>query len=148
LVDLATLRRMFPAAVLRRALCCGAVALSVSACGIASKPEAGTLRVDSARGSHARVDDPRTKHVTCLRADGLPVRLYRASGGRPAIQVGTAPSGPTVVFEPTPGDAQGVQITGRAQGAEVIGSALLYPNAASDAQLSEVEGCVALGVKG
>jgi hypothetical protein len=133
---------------LRGLLVCGVAALGLGACGITAKPVAGTLHVDQARGSHARVDDPRTKHVACLRADGLPVHLYRASGERPAIQVGPAPSGPTIVFEPTPGDAQGAQITGRVQGAEVIGSALVYPNAAPDAELSKVEACVALGVKG
>jgi hypothetical protein len=53
-----------------------------------------------------------------------------------------------VQFQPTPGDAQGVQIHGRAQGAEVIGSALLYPNQASAALLSNVESCVAKGVQG
>jgi hypothetical protein len=53
-----------------------------------------------------------------------------------------------VSFEPTPGDAQGVQIQGEAQGAEVIGSALLYPNQAPDSLLSTVEGCVAKGVSG
>lgn len=127
---------------------CVATALSLAACGIAAKPEAGTAHVDLARGSHARVDDPRTKHVDCLLADRLPIRLYRASGNRPAIQVGSAPSGPTIVFEPTPGAAQGAQITGQVQGAEVIGSALVYPNAAPDAELSKVEACVALGVTG
>lgn len=130
------------------ALAGGLVALSLSACGIAAKPVAGTPHVDRARGSHAQVDDPRAKHVRCLRSDGLPVRLYQASGGRPAIQVGSAPSGPTVVFEPTPGAAQYDQIDGSAAGAEVIGSALLYPNAASDQELNRVESCVAIGVKG
>ena len=66
----------------------------------------------------------------------------------PSFQVGTAPSGPTVSFEPTPGDAQGVQIQGEAQGAEVIGSALVYPNQASDNLLTVVEDCVAKGVSG
>jgi hypothetical protein len=121
---------------------------ALAACGIARKPEAGTPHVDHAPGSHAQIDDPRTKHVRCLRANGLPVQLFRAAGQRPAIQIGTLPSGPTVVFEPTPGDAQGEQITGHAPGAEVIGSALLYPHGASDAELSKIETCVAVGVTG
>ena len=58
------------------------------------------------------------------------------------------PTGPTVSLQPTPGDAQGVQIDGQAQGAEVIGSALLYPNQASDELLTKVETCVAKGVQG
>lgn len=127
---------------------CAAAALSISACGIGAKPLAGTAHVDHARGSHAQIDDPRTKHVRCLRADGLPIRLFRAAGNRPAIQVGPLPSGPTVVFEPTPGDAQGLQMTGQVQGAEVIGSALLYPHSASDSELTQIEDCVAIGVTG
>jgi hypothetical protein len=41
-----------------------------------------------------------------------------------------------------------MQIHGLSQGAEVIGSALLYPNQASDKLLTKVENCVALGVGG
>ena len=73
---------------------------------------------------------------------------HPAGQSLPGMQIGTAPSGPTVAFEPTPGDAQGVQIHAQAQGAEVIGSALLYPNQASDALLQKVEDCVAQGVSG
>ena len=52
------------------------------------------------------------------------------------------------MFQPTPGAAQGEQIDGQAQGAEVIGTALLYPNQAPDELLSKVETCVAKGVPG
>ncbi len=64
------------------------------------------------------------------------------------MQVEAKPYGPTVYFEPTPGAAQEMQINGQVQGAEVIGSALLYPNQASDQLLTTVEGCVAQGVSG
>ena len=47
------------------------------------------------------------------------------------LQVGAAPAGPTVVFTPTAGAAQAQQIDGNAQGAEVIGPALMYPNQGS-----------------
>lgn len=129
-------------------LASGLVTLALAGCGIAAKPQAGNAHLLAARGNHAKVDDPRIKHVQCLRTHGLTVHLFSAPGARPAIQVGSAPNGPTVVFEPTPGDAQGLQIVGQAPGAEVIGSALLYPNQASDAELKTVEDCVALGVKG
>lgn len=60
------------------------------------------------------------------------------------LQIGTWPAGPTVLYAPTPGIAQGYQITGArwAQGAEVINSALLFPNRASDAELNRVETCI------
>ncbi|MGO9959718.1 MAG: hypothetical protein ACLP50_27700 [Solirubrobacteraceae bacterium] len=125
-------------------------ALSLSACGIAAKPEAGTLKAIAT--SHKGVDDPRTKHIACLRQDGIrAVRTQYTLQGQnlPGIQIGIgAPTDPTVTFEPTPGDAQSIQIHGFAQGAEVIGSALLYPENASDALLAKVESCVALGVTG
>ena len=124
-------------------------ALSLSACGISSKPEAGTPKAIA--NGHKGLDDPRTKHTTCLRQAHIAFHLeQRTIAGKtlPSFQVGTPPAGPTVSFEPTPGDAQGIQIQGEAQGAEVIGSALVYPNEASDKLLSAVEDCVAKGVSG
>lgn len=126
----------------------GFTALLLSACGMASKPSAGTANLSAAPGYHARVDDPRTKHVRCLRADRLPVSLFQASGARPGIQIGPSPSGPTVIFEPTPQAATAAQIVGQAQAAEVIGSALLYPNQAPDGELQQIEDCLAIGVTG
>jgi hypothetical protein len=127
---------------------CAATAVLISGCGIAAKPLAGTPKLNSAPGTHARVDDPRTRHEACLKAARIPFHLFEASGHRPAIQVGRSPSGPTIIFEPTPGDAQGMQIVGQAQAAEVIGSALLYPNQASNSELGTVETCTAVGVTG
>jgi hypothetical protein len=124
-------------------------ALSLSACGISSKPEAGTPKAIAT--GHKGLDDPRSKHTACLEQAHVAFHdeQYTVAGRvLPSLQVGTAPTGPTVAFEPTPGDAQGVQIQGEAQGAEVIGSALLYPNQAPDSLLSVVENCVGQGVKG
>jgi hypothetical protein len=96
------------------------------------------------------IDDPRTKHVKCLQQNGLPVTQIAQGGSNnlPGIQIGTVGSGPTVRFEPTPGAAQFDQISGSVQGAEVIGTALLFPNQASDKELKVVEDCLAVGVKG
>ncbi|MGZ4272198.1 MAG: hypothetical protein ACXVRP_00395 [Solirubrobacteraceae bacterium] len=124
-------------------------ALSLSACGISSKPEADTPKAIAT--GHKGLDDPRIKHTACLRQKHIPFVLQqRIVAGKvlPSFQVGSLPTGPTVSFEPTPGDAQGVQIQGEAQGAEVIGSALLYPNQAPDQLLTAVEDCVATGVSG
>jgi len=132
------------------AVVCGLMALVISACGIQTKPLAGS-DLNHARNYYGVVDDPRSTHVACLKSAGLTVHEYAASttsGRMPAIQVGTAPSGPTIVFYPTPGIAQGLQIMDHEQGAEVIGSALLYPNQASNSMLSTVEQCTAVGVSG
>jgi hypothetical protein len=127
------------------ALAAGLAAISLSACGTTAKPEAGTLK--AATKNHKGIDDPRKTHTICLQQEHIPFTKFQV-GGKPAIQVGTYPTGPRVVFEPTPGDAQGLQIVGDEQSAEVIGAALLYPDQASDKLLQKVEVCVAKGVSG
>lgn len=115
-------------------------AVAVSACGSSVKP---------ATGSRGKIDDPRTAHsdhIECLTQHDLAVQRV----GLNTILVGPQPSGPKVVFEPTPGMAQGAQISGSRseQGAEVIGSALVYPNSASEQETKVVENCVAEGIVG
>jgi hypothetical protein len=128
------------------ALATGLAAISLSACGITAKPEAGTPKATTS--NHAGVDDPRKTHFACLRQEHIPVVEVSLAGGLPGLQVGSYPSGPTVRFEPTPGAAQELQIDGQVESAEVIGSALLYPNQAPAALLKQVEDCVAKGVSG
>jgi hypothetical protein len=109
-------------------------ALALSACSVTANTSAG-------RG---RVDNPRTQagRLQCLRAHHLPVTEVGTTG----LQIGQLPGGPTISFTPTPGSAQAAQLNGQAQGAEVIGSALVYPNQASDSELGVIENCVAQGV--
>jgi hypothetical protein len=124
------------------ALAIGLAAISLSACGNTAKPEAGTLK--AATTDAQKVDDPRTAHVDCLRSEHVPVVEF----GKVWLQIGTKPYGPTVKFTPTPGAAQELQIDGQVESAEVIGSALLFPNQASDGLLQKVEDCMAKGVTG
>jgi hypothetical protein len=125
------------------AIACGFVAVVLSACGAKSNPAAGTIPPTATSAGHAKIDDPRTKHVTCLRQHQVPVTEV----GRVWLQI-NAPGSPKVLFTPTPGAAQSLQINGQDPGAEVIGSALLYPEQASDKVLSTVEDCLDQGVKG
>jgi hypothetical protein len=124
------------------ALAAALAAISLAACGSSTKPQAGTLKAVAT--VHKGVDDPRKKHIVCLQQAHIPV----VKVGSTAMQIASRPNGPTVYFEPTPGAAQELQIDGQVQGAEVIGSALLYPNQSSDQLLKTVEGCVAQGVSG
>lgn len=124
----------------------GLAALALSACGSITVKPTSASGIPASRG---RIDDPRTtknNHVACLRQAGLSVAKIGAAN----LQVGAPGSGPMVLFTPSPGAAQADQIQGYrwAQGAEVIGSALVYPNQASDSELGKVEGCVAKGVSG
>ena len=54
---------------------------------------------------------------------------------------------PTIVFTPSPAVAQADQIKGQSQAAEVIGSALVYPNQGSDRELASIGTCLAQGVQ-
>jgi hypothetical protein len=135
---------MPPVKLLIAAAFCAAL---LSACGNESKPLAGTGGGTEKLHGRGVVDDPRTTetaHLKCLQQAKLPVTKVGATG----LQIGPLPAGPTVMFEPTPGIAQGLQIQGRVEGAEVIGAALLFPNQASDKELKTVEGCLAKGVSG
>ncbi len=120
------------------------VALCLSACGTSAKPIAGSAAVIQSHAGRGRVDDPRNKHLKCLREHKVPAIKV----GQAGLQIGTPPTGPTVTFAPTPGAAQREQIEGQVEYAEVIGSALLTPNAASDAELQVIEDCLAQGVTG
>jgi hypothetical protein len=111
----------------------------------------GTVQVKpaslGATGSRGQVDDPATNqpdHVTCLKQAGLTVSRPDATD----LLVGSGGSAVRVHFTPTPGSAQDRQITDAEQGAEVIGSALVYPGSASDGELATIESCLAQGVKG
>jgi hypothetical protein len=124
------------------ALVSALAAVALGGCGaVAVKPAARTASGEQA--SRGRVDAPvnRAAHVQCLRAKGLLVRQLSIADLMIAGRI-------RVHFEPSPGTALGDQIKGRAQGAEVIGNALLYPGQASDAELSKVETCLDQGVKG
>lgn len=134
------------------AAACALVAVSLSGCGVASKPEAGS--VQAATVARHELADPRTRHIRCLAEDHIPytegtvTNASTPSTGDLSIQIGHAPSGPLAEFTASPGAAQNVQIEGKAQGAMVIGSALLFPHQASDALMAKVQKCLDLGVAG
>ena len=112
------------------------LALALSACG--------AINVKPRTASRGVVDDQRSingDHVACLRADKLPVQVV----GNTDLLIGGQVR---VHFDPSPGGAIYDQIRDAAQGEEVIGSALLYPGDASDSELSAIEACMAIGVKG
>lgn len=136
--------------IAHRALLWSAVGVLLAAlggCGGAVKVQPTPAAGSTALVSRGKVDSPLTdmhNHLDCLRDDHLAVQVLSPT----KLQVGPAPSGPTIVFAATPGAAQSRQIDGTAQGAEVIGTALLYPNRASDPELTRIEDCLAQGVQG
>jgi hypothetical protein len=126
----------------------GVLLLALAGCGGAVKVQPTTPAGSTKLASRGKVDSPLTamhNHLDCLRDDDhLAVQVLSPT----KLQVGPAPAGATIVFTPTAGAAQARQIDGSAQGAEVIGTALLYPNQASDSELTGIEDCLAQGVQG
>jgi hypothetical protein len=121
-------------------------ALALAGCG-AVKVQPTAAAGSSRLPSRGKVDSPLTdmrNHLGCLRDAHLPVQVVSPA----RLQVGQAPAGPTIVFTATPGAAQADQIEGSAQGAEAIGTALVYPHQGSDAEMSRIASCLAQGVQG
>jgi hypothetical protein len=122
------------------------VILALAGCG-AVRVQPTTPAGSATLASRGKVDSQLTdvhNHLACLQADHLSVQVLSPT----KLQVGAAPAGATIVFTPTAGAAQAQQIDGNAQGAEVIGPALLYPNQASGSQLTGIEDCLDQGVQG
>jgi hypothetical protein len=122
----------------------GLSVLALAGCG-AVKVQPTASSGSSQLASRGRVDSPLTdmdNHLACLRQNHLSVQVLSPT----KLQIGAAPAGPTVVFTPTTGAALADQIDGQAQGAEVIGTALLYPNQGSTSVLAAAEACLDQGV--
>jgi hypothetical protein len=124
----------------------GLTAAALAGCGSSFKPVAGSdvPAASSKPLGYGVVDRAPLPHFECIRAAGLPV----AQIGLTSLQVGALPGGPTIDFAPDPNAAEAEQIEGKAQGAEVIGAALLYVHAAPDAELAKLEACLDEGVAG
>jgi hypothetical protein len=121
----------------RRLATATVAAIALAGCGaVEVQPSAGRGRIDSQATMNP-------DHLTCLRKAHLAVTVVN----RQVLQIGPLPTGPTVVFTPTPSSAQDAQIYGQAQGAEAIGSALLWVHQGSDGELKKIEDCLAIGVK-
>jgi hypothetical protein len=122
------------------------VTLALTGCG-AVRVQPTTPAGSTTLASRGKIDSPLTdmhNHLECLKDARLTVDVLSPT----KLQVGAAPAGPTIVFTPTAGAAQAQQIDGNAQAAEVIGTALVYPNQGSDSELTSIENCLAQGVQG
>jgi hypothetical protein len=106
---------------LRCAAALAAAVLSAAGCGAPDERD---------RGSY----DPRLPVVECLRGEDVTAALL----GRDAV----AAEGVRIDFLATPGAAEARQISGRAQGAEQVGRALIWVGRAPDEVLATIEACV------
>jgi hypothetical protein len=76
--------------------------------------------------------------VGCIHGKGLPAEKT----GADAIAVGAGPRSPRIVFAATSGEAEADHVRPGAEGAEIIGDALLYVRSGSDAELGKLEDCL------
>ncbi len=86
--------------------------------------------------------DPRTAPLKCITGGGLPAHPIATAdfeAGRPGL-------GPFVHYVATEGAGEDRQLKGGAEGAEVIGRALLYTREASEPELHTVERCLSAQV--
>jgi hypothetical protein len=121
-------------------------AVALAGCG-AVRVQPTTPSGSAKLASRGRIDSPLTdidNHLGCIRSAHLPVQVVSPI----ELQVGPSGTGPTIRFTATAGAAQNYQIEGKAQGAEAIGTALLYPNQGSDAELASISACLDQGVTG
>lgn len=121
-------------------------AAALAGCG-SVRVQPTTPKGSATLASRGRVDSPLTNmdnHLGCIRKAGITVHVVNPI----ELQVDQAPTGPQIVFTNSPGAAQSDQIEGKSQGAMAIGTALLYPNQGSDAELSSISACLSQGVQG
>jgi len=83
--------------------------------------------------------DPRDSRVKCLTGEGLQAKKV----GDRYVDVTTGPRPPLrILFAVTPGEAEALSVSARAEGAEQLGRALLFVGDASEPLLTKIEGCL------
>ena len=104
------------------------------------------LALMAAPGCSIGSDDgsPPTTTPTSARSRSMPARGEGSTRDSTArMRSSSAPdTGPRVVFFLTAGEAEAAQFEGEGEGAEQIGSALLYVREGTDDLLEEVEACL------
>lgn len=130
----------------------GLLVLGVAGCGGQGtrSPSASGGNVAAASGgpaaapSHATAAyDPRSTPLSCMRGEHLKAHFQGAN----AIRFDGGSGAPQIVFASTPDEAVALQLHGQAEGAEVIGQALLFVHHAPESELKAIEKCLDKQVK-
>ncbi len=116
---------MKASAVARVVLFAGGVALA--GCGSSDSASSGDT---------ANPGDKQAVTLECLVEEG-----FEARSVGPTIEV-DGPDGPRVEFNVSGGESETRAFKGEAQGAEQLGSTLLFVGAAGDRELEAIEACV------
>lgn len=130
---------------MRPLVLCVAAAL-LAGCGANAAPQPPQVGIlgnsghATAKGAPSRVQrtfDPVPFLLRCLRDS----KVHGARRINEQVLVGPAAQGLRIRFLATAGVTETAQLEGRAEGAEVLGRALLYPGTAPDRILKPVEDC-------
>lgn len=115
----------------------GATAL-LTACGSVRTPEqSGGWNAERGGSDGFQPFQPRDRFIGCVRAaggDAVPIGVTTA-------QMLPAATAPKVVFAVNGDEATVLQVQGRAEGAEVIGQALVYAPHATEAEVKLAQKC-------
>ncbi|MEA2331742.1 MAG: hypothetical protein QOH58_1880 [Thermoleophilaceae bacterium] len=113
--------------------------MSLSAAILLALPGCGIGSGDAGGGDDL---DDRAAALACLEEQGIEARL-EGREGKEQVVIGDTPNAPRIKFFLTAGVAEGEQFQGQGEGAEQIGSTLLYVGDGSDDVLEDVEICLA-----
>lgn len=111
-------------------LACLSVAAAATGCGSDS--------TGSAASAGPNPNDKQAVALDCIQGKQIPVQKRGDKG----LQVGNPATGPRIDFFLTNGQAEGKQFGGDAQGAEQIGTALLYVRGGGEDLLEKIEDCL------
>jgi len=109
------------------------------ALALAALPAAGCGLGSNDAGGSSDDSDKRAVAMTCFKDKGIEAQLKGENG----IVIGQSADAPRVRFALTAGESEANEFEGRGEGAEQIGSALLYVGDGSDELLKNVENCLA-----
>ena len=113
--------------------------LVLAGCGSERQPSQSGGQSASLGGAYTYEPyQPRDKMLKCLRGKGVKA----VAVGQDAIQFLPLPASPRIVVAATPDAATALQVRGRAEGAQLMGSALVYANQASNRQIKRIQDCV------
>ena len=117
---------------------CAAVKTWLSLAALAVVAFAGCSLSSDSESSGDDEADKRGAAIACVTGKGLEAREQ----GKSAVTVDDPRTGPRIVFYLTSGQAEAAQFEGQGEGAEQIGSALLFVRDGTDDELEKVERCL------
>ncbi len=114
-------------------------ALVLAGCGSVRQPSQSGGESATRGGAYGfKPYQPRDKLLKCLRRKGVEA----VAVGQDSIQFLPLPGAPRIVMAATPDAATALQVRGRSEGAQLMGSALVFANQATKRQIEQIQDCL------